>query len=81
MQAGHSRLGFLVVNVSFQLCHYYYKSSGVSDVCKPCQMSASSLRLVNKGPSDKKEDIVGAFSRRSMTLLDDGLGVMLISIP
>lgn len=43
-------------------------------------MSASSLRLINKRPSDKKEDIVGAFSRRFMTLFDDRLGVMLINV-
>lgn len=51
----------------------------MDEVCKPCQRSASDLKLTNKKPSDKKKHLVEAFSKKSITLLDNKPRVMLIS--
>lgn len=44
-------------------------------------MSTSGLKLTNKGLSGKKEDLFEISSRKSMTLSNNGLGGMSISIP
>lgn len=49
------------------------------DVYRSCQINVSGLRFTNKRPNDKEEDLVKAFFRRSITLLNDRLGVMLIN--
>lgn len=51
----------------------------MGDVCRPCRMSISDLKPTNNRPSSKEEDLVKVSSRRSMTLSDDGPGVMSIS--
>lgn len=50
-------------------------------VCKLCQMSVSDLKPTNKRPSDKEKDLIGGSFRRFITLLDDGLRMMLINAP
>lgn len=53
----------------------------MSDVYKPYRISASDLKLANKGFSDKEKDLVRAFFRRFTNLLDDRPKVRLINAP
>lgn len=52
----------------------------MGDVCKPCQMSISNLKLAKIGFNGKKKDLIKAFFKRFIILLDNRLGVILISI-
>lgn len=59
----------------------YYKSNGISDVYKLCQINESGLRLINKGLSGKIKNLVEAFFRKFTTLSDNEPRVMSISVP
>lgn len=48
---------------------YCYKSSNIRDIYRLCQKNISDLKLTNKKFSDKKEDLVEIFSKKSTTLL------------
>lgn len=60
--------------------YHYYRNSDIGDIYRPCQISVSGLRLVNKESSSKEKDLIRAFSRRSATLLDDGSEIISINI-
>lgn len=52
----------------------------MGDIYRLCYMSVSSLKPANKRPSSKEKDLIGVFSRKSTTLLDDESRVMFINI-
>lgn len=52
----------------------YYKS-----ICQPWQISISSLKPANKRPGRKEEDLIKVSFRKSITLLDNRLGVILVN--
>lgn len=59
--------------------YYYYKSSSLGNIYKPYQISVSDLKATNNGLSGKKEDLIRAFTRSSIMLLDDRLEIISIN--
>lgn len=49
---------------TFGFAHQYYKSSDISDRCKPYQINISGLKFANKKSSSKEKDLIKMFFRR-----------------
>lgn len=66
--------------LAFDFVYYYYKSSDLGNIYKPCWINVSGLRPANKKFSSRKEDLIGISFRKSIILLDNKLEVMLINV-